>query len=142
MRGRFTFFQPDNHLFSNIDGSNVWFKTMLLPSDTRFTYVLSENDPVGVRPRGKWSRKVQQDPLNPTRVPENVGDPNVEWRSSVRLPDAPEQPWYANQSQTSPLQLTKVRLKSKILNNERDVLIHAARLQQDSFALSYAVPAR
>ena len=64
---RLSYARPDDYFFSHIQGTDVWFKTIKLRSDTRIYYQISPDDPLGQRPEGKWPRKAQADPLNPKR---------------------------------------------------------------------------
>ena len=124
LRGRFSQFQPENNLFSHIDGTDVWFKTLRLPRGSRFQYTFSENDPRGSLPPGKGDRHPVHDPLSSRHLPEDPGTPMDRWTSLLELPGAPAQPWYAKRSGIPALTMTRHRFKSDILNNERDILIY------------------
>ena len=124
-RGRFTFqHPPQNHLFAHIDNTDVWFKTFQLPTGTRFTYRLSENDPLGSLPVGDWARSERYNPLNPHRERNLPGVPEDQWRSLVELPGAPPQPWLLTRADVPTLTLNRHRVSSTILRNERDVLVY------------------
>jgi enterochelin esterase-like enzyme len=116
-RGRFTFQQPVTaNLFSHIEGTDVWFKTVRLPRAARFTYRLSENDPAAVLPPGSWPRTAVLDPFNARRTINN--------RSLAELPGAPDQRWISVRPGTPSVALLRHRLKSSILGNERDLLVY------------------
>ena len=125
VRGKFTWMQPDNHLFSHIEGSRVWFRTLKLRRGSRFDYTLSENDPLGTRPPGTGSRKTRYDPLNPRHLPEDPKAAKEQWSSLLELPGAPEQTWYARREGVPTVTLVKHRFMSELLRNERDILIYA-----------------
>jgi enterochelin esterase family protein len=100
-----------------------------LARGSRFQYTFSENDPRSVLPPGKGDRRPMHDPLNPRRLPEagadeQPGAPKKEWTSLLELPGAHAQPWYQKRAGVPALTLTKHRLKSEILNNERDILVY------------------
>lgn len=83
---------------SQLAGTNVWFKTIRLPSDARFTYYLSPNDslvPWPNRPDNtdKGSPEQQPDPLNPHRF--SLPHPDQVYVASLaELPGAPPFPWF------------------------------------------------
>ena len=124
LRGRFSQFQPENNLLSHIDGTDVWFKTLKLARGSRFQYAFSENDPRSVLPPGKAERRPMHDPLNPRHLPEDPGAPKQQWTSLLELPGALAQPWYQKRAGVPALTLTKHRLNSEILNNEREILVY------------------
>jgi hypothetical protein len=41
---------PDRYRFTHMTGTDVWYLTLKLPSDTRFRYTLSPNDPPALIP--------------------------------------------------------------------------------------------
>lgn len=112
--------QPVRQLLARVPGTDVWFKTLRLPRASRFTYLLSENDPLGVMPPGSWTRQLQLDPLNP-RVETPPGRVS---RSFAELPGAPPQPWRIKRSDVPVLTMVKERFTSKVLGNERDLLVY------------------
>lgn|GEM_PF-1990256 len=114
-RGRFTWAWPHRHLLSNIPGTNVWFKTLKFPRGLRATYAFSENDRLGALPQGTEPRKTQRDPLN-TR--------QLEGRSILELPGAAPQPWYVKRPEVPKLTLTKLKLNSELLGDEREILAY------------------
>ena len=124
LRGRFSQFQPENNLLSHIDATDVWFKTLKLRRGSRFQYTFSENDPRSVLPLGKGTRRPMPDPLNSRHVLEGPGAPEDQHTSLLELPGALAQPWYKKRTGVPALTLTKHRLKSEILNNERDILVY------------------
>jgi enterochelin esterase family protein len=76
---------PANSRMMRIDGTDVWYRTYDVRNDARFTYALSENDPLTsfVAPDRKSNSK--PDPLNPNRF--------LTGQTYVELSSAPPQPW-------------------------------------------------
>jgi enterochelin esterase-like enzyme len=124
IRGRFTAVQPAWQLFSHIEGTDVWFKTLKLPRASRLTYGISENDPEATLPPGTSVRRVQYDPLNPHHVPDEPEAPRERWQSLLELPDAPSQPWYVKHPDVPHLTMKKEHFHSEILKEDRDVLVY------------------
>ena len=75
---------PANSQMIHIDGTDVWYRTYDVRNDARFTYALSENDPLTsfIAPTRKSNS--QPDPLNARRF--------VTGQTYVELSDAPPQP--------------------------------------------------
>ncbi|MEZ4867567.1 MAG: alpha/beta hydrolase-fold protein [Caldilineaceae bacterium] len=78
------------HFMTQLPGSDLWFKTRLMRSDTRTTYQLAPtppSDPTSSIP-------YQLDPLNPRTHIAFLGEDGNHIRfSSLELPTAPAQPW-------------------------------------------------
>jgi enterochelin esterase-like enzyme len=115
VRGRFTEAWPVRHLLSRIPETNVWFKTLKLPRGLRLRYGYSENDGRGSLPPERDPRKIQHDPLNTQRIQN---------QSVLELSGAAPQPWYVKRPEVPTLTLTKHRLKSALLGNEREILAY------------------
>lgn len=81
---------PANSRMTRIPETDVWFRTYDVRNDARFTYALSENDPLTsfVDPNRKSNSK--PDPLNSRKF--STG------QSYLELRDAPPQPWVAPRS--------------------------------------------
>jgi enterochelin esterase family protein len=124
VRNRFTFLQPDNHFFSHIENTNIWFRTMRFLRGSRFTYTISENDPLGSRPAAKTQRKAVYDSLNPRHLPEDPKAEPVTRSSLVELPGALADIWHIKRKNTPALTLIKHKLKSEILKDERDIQVY------------------
>lgn len=78
------------HFMTRLPGTDLWYKTRIMRSDTRTTYQLAPTpptDPTNPIP-------YQLDPLNPNvHVAFLAEDGNHIRFSSLELPDAPAQPW-------------------------------------------------
>ncbi|GAA3756931.1 enterochelin esterase [Salinactinospora qingdaonensis] len=95
------FSAPSNGDFSeyqmeNLPGTDLWYKSYLLPSEVRTTYLLSVND--SLVPFNSYAEILQRlpqyrpDPLNP-RDYTLMGNPDQFKVSVLELPGAPKQPW-------------------------------------------------
>jgi enterochelin esterase family protein len=123
-RGRFTRFQPQQNLFAHIEGTDIWFKTLILPSASRFQYALSENDPAATFPRGDGQTKVQHDPLNPKHLPSEAGTPEATWQSLLELPGADKQAWYVKHDDVPKYEEQDATMQSSILGERRDLKVY------------------
>ena len=106
--------------------SDVWYLTVPLPAGARFAYSLSPNDPMTFDPPRSAQRmaSLQRDPLNRNRwlcAPEAS---RYECQSMVELPGAPPQPWIARVNGTPAGTVEKHRLKSDLLQNERNISVY------------------
>ena len=123
-RGRFTRFFPQENLFAHIERTHIWFKTLALPSASRFQYALSENDPTATFPPQQLPRHEQYDPLNPRHLPEDPNSPKDAWHSLLELPEAPPQPWYVKHVDVPKYKETDISMQSRILDEKRDLKIY------------------
>ena len=123
-RGRFTRFQPQQNLFAHIEGTDIWFKTLILPNASRFQYALSENDPAATFPHGDGQSKVQHDPLNPKHLPSETGAPEATWQSLLELPGADKQVWYVKHDDVPKYGEQDVTMQSSILGEKRDLKVY------------------
>jgi enterochelin esterase family protein len=123
-RGRFTRFNPQQNLFAHIEGTQVWFKTLLLPSASRFQYAISENDPNGRFPPGPEQRNERYDSLNPKHLPDDPDSPESSWHSFLDLPSAPSQPWCVKHDNLPKYEEKDVELQSKILGEKRELKVY------------------
>lgn len=79
---------------TRMDGTDIWYKTVLLPPKTRLSYQLAP-DPVRGPPGDREAYRaglvaaLRDDPLNPKRMGK---------MSLLELPDAPDQPYVAKRS--------------------------------------------
>jgi enterochelin esterase-like enzyme len=79
------------HGMTHLTGTNVWYKTRTMPSDTRTTYQLAP-DPLPAGQAG--GVPFIPDPLNPQRFSPYFDETGFTiWFSLLALPDAPAQPW-------------------------------------------------
>ena len=117
---------PDAKRMTHLEGTDVWYLTLRVPSGARFMYRLSPNDPlVEDGPRAAQRLATQQaDPLNQRRWFCGPSNTRYECASLVELPDAPAQPWIARHEGTPAGAVTKHRIKSDILKNERQLSVY------------------
>jgi enterochelin esterase-like enzyme len=123
-RGRYTRFNPQQNLFAHIEGTQVWFKTLLLPSASRFQYAISENDPNATFPPGPEQRNERYDPLNPKHLPDDAHSPESSWYSFLELPSTPPQPWYVKHDDLPKYEEKDAELRSKILGEKRELKVY------------------
>jgi enterochelin esterase family protein len=103
--------------------TDIWYKSYRSRMDARFTYLLSPNDalvPVAdAEDREARIATWQPDPLNP-----HTYEAPFPKTSVVELPGAPPQPWITPQPGVPKGQIERCRLRSDILNNERDIRVY------------------
>ena len=76
---------PLNSQMVRIADTDVWYRTYDVRNDARFTYALSENDPLTLFTDPNRKSNSKPDPLNPRRF--------ATGQTYVELRDAPPQPW-------------------------------------------------
>jgi len=107
---------------SRLLDTDVWYKTYLLPKDSRFSYALSPNDSlvpfedVEEKDMAKRVATFGLDPLN--KHPAGGGG------SILELPGASAQPWIVRQPDVPKGHLEDARIKSEILKNERRAWVY------------------
>jgi enterochelin esterase-like enzyme len=77
---------PLNSLMTHIDGTNVWYRSYVVRNDGRFTYALSENDPMALFSDPERRSNSKADPLSSNRLP-------IIGQTYVQLPDARTRSW-------------------------------------------------
>jgi enterochelin esterase-like enzyme/precorrin-6B methylase 2 len=105
----------DYEKMQQLHGTDIWYITHQLPSDTRETYQLS----IGGQDI--------TDPLNPRkfRFPLDEDTGVGGWESSIfELPDSPSQPWSSSQPDIPAGQVVKHYYQSEILGNEYPIWIY------------------
>jgi enterochelin esterase family protein len=119
---------PRDNRLRRLADSDLWHRTLLLPSDLHFSYRLSVNDPMAeastLTPQQMAGRDFvgQTDPLNTRSVAAQIG--TTSWTSSLAtLPDAPPFPWSAPQPGVPVSTVEEFNLHSARLGNERRVWI-------------------
>lgn len=76
---------------THLSGTNIWYKTRLMPSDTRTTYQLAP-EPLPADRAGGFP--LMPDPLNPHQFSPYFDETGFKiWFSHLVLPEAPPQPW-------------------------------------------------
>lgn len=79
------------HAMTQLQRTDIWYKTRVMPSDTRTTYQLAP-DPLPAANAG--GVPFMPDPLNPNRFSPYFDESGFKvWFSPLVLPDAPAQPW-------------------------------------------------
>jgi enterochelin esterase-like enzyme len=120
---------PLAEIMTRLEGTDIWYLTVRVPSGARFSYLLSPNAPLifdGPRAAEQMAT-LQADPLNPHRWLCGP-DPGIfECQSMVELPGAAPQPWIESKSNSQEGKLQQQRFKSALLGNERDVWVYAPR---------------
>jgi enterochelin esterase family protein len=110
---------------AQLPGTDLWYKTYILPSDLRAAYCLSPNDTLipyhEVEDWEERTRTWQPDPLNPHRleVPEHRNA-----LSTIELPDAPVQPWIRPRAHVPAGKVEEHSVRSAILGNQRTVWVY------------------
>ena len=125
---------PDDYFMDRLGDTDVWYKTVATDRKTRFEYSLAPNVP-RIRPVSQGmdndaiamiAAAARPDPLNPKRWRvdvQNINSPRYE-RSMVEMPDAPPQPWLAEEPGIPAGQVEKRRFKSVLLKNEREIAVY------------------
>ncbi|GAA2828912.1 enterochelin esterase [Kribbella solani] len=85
------------YTMKQVEGTDLWYVSYLLPSDLRTTYLLSVND--SLKPYTSYAEVLERlplyrpDPLNRRDYPIFGNEQNKYVVSVLELPDAPAQPW-------------------------------------------------
>lgn len=125
---------------SRLAGSDVWFHSVAVPRDARFTYRLAPlARPIPVDrgdPRydlGKIQEHARFDPLNPRRFPRDASGSEWYTLSLVELPEAPPQPWLAPRPGVRPGRVEETAVRTGLLGGERrlDVYTPAGFRKED-----------
>jgi enterochelin esterase-like enzyme len=120
----FTINHLDDFQMSRLNGTDLWYKSTPVPKGARFTYQLSPNDTLSRANNAQRYATAQVDPLNLRRRPENPNLTKYEAFSIAELPGAAPQPWLQSREAAAPGKIERHRVKSELLNNERDILIY------------------
>jgi enterochelin esterase-like enzyme len=124
----YTWILPRRQL-TNIENTDIWYKTAKVQNDARLTYQFSVNDPrlPFPDPYDWFQIKVNylNDPLNKNTFvyPKDEDDPN-DSRSEVSLlemPSSPKSPYKIADEKIKKGRLEKLNFKSEILANERRI---------------------
>jgi enterochelin esterase-like enzyme len=122
----FTPAKPDDYRMHHLADTDVWYGTLKTRRGARFSYTLSPNDPLTFEGDAFTQRTatVQADPLNPHHWNENPGSSKFEYSSMVEMPGAKPQPYIAKREGVPAGRIEKRRIKSALLDNERDLSIY------------------
>ena len=111
-----------------VPNTDVWYKSYVLPSDLRTTYLLSVNDPLEtydtyeeVLARLKHYRP---DPLNPVDYPIFGNDLNKYVVSVLELPRAPKQAWNIPRKGVPKGKSRMHELDSDVLGTQHHLTVH------------------
>ena len=116
---------PLDYVFHQILLTDVWYLTVRLPTGARFTYALSENDPLvfsGFQPERFATTQV--DPLNPHRWGCAPDATRYDCQSMAEIKGAVPQPWTVKNSNVAAGTIEKQKIHSELLNNEHDLSIY------------------
>jgi enterochelin esterase-like enzyme len=116
---------PLDYVFHQIPLTDVWYLTVRLPTGARFTYGLSENDPLvfnGFQPVRYATTQV--DRLNPHRWGCAPDATRYDCQSMAELKGAVPQPWIVKNSSVATGTIEKQKIHSEILKNEHDLSIY------------------
>ena len=116
---------PLDYVFHQIPLTDVWYLTVRLPTGARFTYGLSENDPLvfnGFQPERFATTQV--DPLNPHRWGCAPGATRYDCQSMAEIKGAVPQPWIVKNSTIASGTIEKQKIHSELLKNEHDLSIY------------------
>ncbi|WP_392563701.1 enterochelin esterase [Orbus wheelerorum] len=117
----------DHDELYNLENSDVWFRSYVVPKTTRYSYQLAPNIPITAQSLSEQRRAIiataQQDPLNPNVYPID-GIDKFHRSSYIVLPDAPAQFGIKPESDSLKGTISKHQFNSKYLNNSRDITIY------------------
>ncbi len=128
---------PSCNHFGRLPESDVWYKSVRLPSDSRFIYVLIVRRRIAHSEDGEALREgtlvetYPLDPLNPLVF--NAG-------SVLELPDAPRDMWHVAREKVPRGRVERHRIESKRLGETRSIRVYVSSRQGDpSMATALAV---
>jgi enterochelin esterase-like enzyme len=116
---------PLDYVFHQIPLTDVWYLTVRLPTGARFTYALSENDPLvfsGFQPERFATTEV--DPLNPHRWGCAPDATRYDCQSMAEIKGAVPQPWTVKDSNVATGTIEKQKIHSELLKNDHDLSIY------------------
>ncbi len=116
---------PLDYVFHQIPLTDVWYLTVRLPTGARFTYGLSENDPLvftGFQPERFATTQV--DPLNPHRWGCGPDATRYDCQSMVEIKGAVPQPWIVKNSSVAAGTVVKRKIHSQLLKNDHNLSIY------------------
>src|SRR6202453_1795351 len=116
---------PLDYVFHQIPLTDVWYLTVRLPTGARFTYGLSENDPLvfnGFQPERFATTQV--DPLNSHRWGCAPDATRYDCQSMAEMKGAAPQPWIVKNRSVAAGTIEKQKIQSELLKNEHDLSIY------------------
>lgn len=117
----------DHAQLARLAGSDVWYRSFVLPRSARLSYRLAPDVPE--LPASDTARRrailatAQADPYNPKAYPARGVDA-FQHSSILELADAPPQPWVAPRPGVAAGTVEVKALASKILGNTRDIHLY------------------
>ncbi len=122
---------PNDYRLTRIEGTDIWFTTIRLPSQGRFAYTMLVNPPLRTQPdidsdpehKLLYFAGSQVDPLNPRHCFAEGGSRYETW-SLLELADAPPQPWTARRPDVAEGALRRMTFKSALLQDERLITVY------------------
>ena len=116
---------PLDYVFHRIPLTDVWYLTVRLPAGARFTYGLSQNDPLvfnGFQPERFATTQV--DPLNPQRWGCAPDATRYDCQSMAEITSAVPQPWIVKNPNVTAGTIERQKIHSELLKNEHDLSIY------------------
>ena len=113
---------PLDYVFHQIPLTDVWYLTVRLPTGARFTYALSENDPLvfsGFQPERFATTQV--DPLNSRRWGCAPDATRYDCQSMAEIKGAVPQPWTVKNSNVAAGTIEKQKIHSAFLKNDQSL---------------------
>jgi len=111
---------PSQNTMQRVAESDVWYRTYVVGSDARFTYLLSPNDPLDASPPLGRLAALRTDPLNPDSIPYT----RTRSVSVYEGPRAPPQPWSHRRPDVPTGTVAAHRFTSTSLRNQRSVWLY------------------
>ncbi len=123
---------PDDYFMRHLDSTDLWYATVLIPSDMRFDYTLAINVPplhglastIDRDTIAMVAASARPDPLNPHRFRTDANaldPPELRGTSVLEMPNASPQPYLAARPGVPQGQIVRSTLQSKLLNSSRTV---------------------
>ncbi|QGZ38058.1 enterochelin esterase family protein [Pseudoduganella flava] len=117
----------DHDELQRLGASDVWYRSYRVPASTRLSYRLApdvpEVDGTPMERRRAILATLQRDPFNPVSFPARPLD-RYDGASVLELPGAPPQQWIAPHAGVTAGAVETLRLASKELGNERDIVLY------------------
>jgi len=112
----------EDTLLIRLPGTNLFYRTYRVRTDTRFVYWIAPNHPLhhikDVHDWDNYQAHWQLDPLNPRVFVQGLN------RSYVEMPNAPVQSWFQPRAGVPAGQVKQISWHSRLLDNDRNVWIY------------------
>jgi len=106
--------RPDDYYMTRLPGSDVWYKSVLMPRGSRISYQLAPN-----HRQGDIDITSQADPLNPRLAWDDTPDVSL-----LELEGAPDETWFKRTPGTRGELSPRQPFRSTILKGDRSVRIY------------------